>query len=136
MANRIGRKPVIIGGLGAVAIPVGLITLAGTGPWLFILIPIAGLFSGAAYTCIFVSAQKVVPGAMGLVSGIILSFMFSSGSIGTLFSGFIADANGFGAVFYLTAGLALIGALTALALKTENGAKVTSEEIIREYSQD
>jgi FSR family fosmidomycin resistance protein-like MFS transporter len=119
VAHRIGRKAVIVGGLAIAALPIFLISQVGMSPWLYFLIPVAGMFSGAAYTCIFVASQKVVPGAMGLVSGVILSFMFSSGSVGTLISGFVADAKDFGAVFYLTAGLALVGSVTALVLKGE-----------------
>ncbi len=136
IANRFGRKAVIVGGLAIVSIPVYLITKVGVGPWLFWLIPIAGLFSGAAYTCIFVASQQVIPGAMGLVSGLILSFMFSSGSLGTLISGFIADKSGFASVFYLTSGLALLGAVVALTINNSGKSVAEAKQGIAEYSQD
>jgi predicted MFS family arabinose efflux permease len=46
--------------------------------------------------------------------------MFSSGSLGTLISGYIADKYGFITVFYSTAAICLAGAAAALFLRKEN----------------
>jgi FSR family fosmidomycin resistance protein-like MFS transporter len=66
---------------------------------------------------IVVQAQKVIPGGMGLASGLTLGFIFSSGSLGTMFTGLIADAWGYQPVFFFTAAIALAGGLLSLYLK-------------------
>jgi len=63
-----------------------------------------------------VQAQKVIPGGMGLASGLTLGFIFSAGAIGTIFTGMLADNAGFIAAFYLTACIALAGGILGLLL--------------------
>ncbi|MCL4562223.1 MAG: MFS transporter [Chloroflexi bacterium] len=119
LADRIGRKQVLFGSMLLGSLPLFLLARVGISGWLYLLIPVAGVFSGAAFTVIVVSSQSLVPGGMGLATGLILGFTFSSGSLGSLFSGFLADAQGFLPVFYLNAGLALLAALAVLALHGE-----------------
>jgi len=70
---------------------------------------------------IVVQAQKVIPGGMGLASGLTLGFIFSAGAIGTIFTGMVADSAGFIAAFYLTTGIAMVGGILGLLLpKTES----------------
>jgi predicted MFS family arabinose efflux permease len=54
---------------------------------------------------------------MGLASGLILGFMFSSGAIGTLASGSIADSYGLTYVFQFSAALVLGGSAMAWWLR-------------------
>jgi FSR family fosmidomycin resistance protein-like MFS transporter len=117
--DRIGQRTVIISGMALLGAPVLVISMVGFSPWLYVLIPLAGLFNGAAYTAIFTTSQRLIPGATGLAAGLALSFMFSSGSIGVLLSGWIADLAGFTPVFYMSAGLALLSCLMALWLKSD-----------------
>ena len=60
--------------------------------------------------------MPMLPGKMGMASGLILGFTFASGALGTLLSGMQADIMGFNAVFYTTAGIALVAGLLALPL--------------------
>lgn len=136
IADRIGGRVVILTGLVLLSIPVFLITLVGTSAWLYILVPVSGLFSGAAYTSIFVRSQHLIPGARGLAAGIALSFIFSSGSIGGLISGVIADRYGFIPVFILTAGLGLLGGLFALGLKQDRPVDTQNSLIVSGISRD
>jgi FSR family fosmidomycin resistance protein-like MFS transporter len=83
------------------------------------------MFTGASHSIIVVFAQRLIPGGMGLASGLILGFMFSSGSVGALLSGFLADLWGVPFVFGLSAVLVVIAAGLALVLR-ETPAPVTA----------
>jgi len=97
-------------------VPLILIPLVGWSPWLYILIPLAGSFTGATHSIIVVLAQRLIPGGMALASGLILGFMFSSGALGTYLSGYLADSFGLQVVFWLSAGLVLCAALLTRVL--------------------
>ena len=117
LADRFGRKQVATVALALASIPLFLISLVGWSPWLYLLVPLSGALTGAVHSIIVVLAQRVVRGGMALASGLTLGFMFSAGALGTLLSGPLADKWGFPPVFQMTAGLALIASLAALALR-------------------
>ncbi len=81
---------------------------------------LSGGFTGAAFSVIVVQAQKVIPGGMGLASGLTLGFIFSAGAIGTMFTGKLADLWGYQPIFYLTALIALAGGVMGLLLQPDN----------------
>ena len=116
MADRTSRKTVIAGNLLLSTLPLFLIAVTGLSGWLYPLMFLAGLLTGGPFSVIVVQAQKVIPGGMGLASGLTLGFIFSAGAIGTVFTGMLADTMGFIAAFYLTAIIALAGGLLGLLL--------------------
>lgn len=117
LADRVGRQRVATLVLALAVIPLLVISRIGFSPWLYLLIPLSGAFTGSVHSIIVVWAQRILRGGMALASGLILGFMFSSGALGTLLSGPIADRWGFPPVFLLTAGLALTASLVTLFLK-------------------
>ncbi len=117
LADRFGKRRILFLALSLAAIPLLLISSIGWSPWLFVLFPLAGALTGAPHSIIVVIAQRWIRVGMALASGVILGFMFSSGAIGTLISGYLADALGFPVVFRLTALLALSAALLTLPLR-------------------
>ena len=116
MADRTSRKTVIAGSLILSTLPLFLIAFTGLSFWLYPLMFLSGLLTGGPFSVIVVQAQKVIPGGMGLASGLTLGFIFSAGAIGTIFTGMLADSMGFVAAFYLTAVIALAGGLLGLLL--------------------
>jgi MFS family permease len=128
LGDRFGRRGVIAASLIIACVPVYLIGLLGFSPWLYPVVVLAGICIGAANTSIFVTSQRMFPGSSGLAAGLIMAFMFSSGTIGTLLCGRLADRAGFPPVFFLTAALVLLGGLLALMLKEPGaeGAKTVS----------
>jgi MFS family permease len=120
LADRFGRKRVATIALALASIPLFLISLVGWSPWLYLLVPLSGALTGAVHSIIVVLAQHVVRGGMALASGLTLGFMFSAGALGTLLSGPLADKWGFLPLFQMTAGLAMIASLVALALKEKS----------------
>lgn len=117
LADRYGRRRVASISLPLAAVPLTLIAFIGWSPWLYFLIPLAGAFSGATHSIIVVLAQRMIPGGMAMTSGLILGFMFASGALGTLLSGYIADLWGFSTMFLFTAGLVLAAGGLTVSLK-------------------
>ncbi len=68
----------------------------------------------SAFAALVVYAQEIVPGRVGLVSGLMFGLMFGIGGIGAAGLGLIADARGIVWVYKLCAVLPLLGFITAL----------------------
>jgi len=119
LADRFGRRRVAVLTLLSASAPLALVPVVGLSAWLYLLIPLSGLLTGATHSIIVVLAQRKIPGGMALASGLILGFMFSSGALGTLVTGYLADLRGLPVVFYLSGMIALAAAGLAMKLKDE-----------------
>jgi FSR family fosmidomycin resistance protein-like MFS transporter len=97
--------------------PIYLISQIGWSGWLFLLVPLAGAGTGAVHSIMVVLAQRIIPGGMALASGLILGFIFSSGALGLLYTGHLAELYGFPFVLTLTTGMVLVASPLALLLK-------------------
>jgi len=117
LADRFGKQRVAAFMLTLAALPLYALALTGWSGWVYLLVPLAGMFTGAVHSIIVVLAQRAIPAGSGLASGLILGFMFSAGALGTLLSGPLADAQGFPPVFQMTAGLVLLAALFTSQLR-------------------
>ncbi len=117
LADRFGKLRVARTALALASLPLLLVSTVGWSPWLYLLIPLSGMLTGAVNSIVVVLAQRTVPGSMGLASGLILGFIFSTGALGTLLSGPLADAYGFPLVFQLTAGLVVAASLLTFAMR-------------------
>jgi FSR family fosmidomycin resistance protein-like MFS transporter len=117
LADRFGRRRVAAIMLALAGLPILLISLVGWSWTLYLLVPLAGMLTGAVHSIIVVLAQRAIGGGMALASGLTLGFMFSAGALGTLLSGPLADAWGFPPLFRMTAGLAVVAAGVALFLR-------------------
>jgi MFS transporter, FSR family, fosmidomycin resistance protein len=99
------------------AFPIYIMSQIGWSSWLYLLIPLAGACTGAVHSIIVVLAQRIISGGMALASGLILGFIFSSGAVGMLFTGPLAENYGFPTVLVMTTGLVLLAAPLAWMLK-------------------
>ncbi len=122
LADRYGRWKVIFIALASGAIPLFILANLGNSAWLFLFILLAGLGNGSAYSAVVVIAQRLMPGGIALASGLALAFIFSSGSLGALVSGSIADQIGIAPIFTLSAMISLAGGLLALGLREKKPA--------------
>jgi FSR family fosmidomycin resistance protein-like MFS transporter len=120
LADKYGREIVVVLSLFLGTIPLVIIPITGFSELYYFLIPLSGFLMGSAFCVILVLAQKLFKGGTGMVTGLVLGFMFSSGSLGTLLTGLIADSYGFIPVFYATALLSLAGGISALFLNAGN----------------
>ncbi len=115
--DRYPKRYVAAGVLFLAAFPIYIASLIGWSWWLFILVPLAGAFTGAVHSIMVVFAQRIIPGGMALASGLALGFIFSSGALGLLFTGHLAELYGFPFVLTMTTGMVLLASPLALLLK-------------------
>jgi FSR family fosmidomycin resistance protein-like MFS transporter len=116
LADRYGKRRVAAIALGLGSLPLAIISLVGGSPLLYVLIPLTGALTGPVHSIIVVLAQRIIPGGMAWASGLILAFIFSSGAVGVLISGYMADLWGFPVLFLFTAVLILVSALLSRTL--------------------
>jgi FSR family fosmidomycin resistance protein-like MFS transporter len=115
--DRYQKRYVAAGVLFLAAFPIYIASLIGWSWWLFVLVPLAGAFTGAVHSIMVVFAQRIIPGGMALASGLALGFIFSSGALGLLFTGHIAEVYGFPFVLSMTTGMVLVASPLALLLR-------------------
>jgi MFS transporter, FSR family, fosmidomycin resistance protein len=112
IGDRIGRKYVIwVSILGV--LPFTLILPFANLFWTSILTVIIGLVLSSAFSAILVYAQELLPGKVGLISGLFFGLAFGMGGVGAACMGKIADATSIEYVYRLCAYLPAIGLLTA-----------------------
>ncbi|WP_127143549.1 MFS transporter [Pelagibacterium montanilacus] len=75
---------------------------------------IIGLVMASAFSALVVYAQELLPGKVGLVSGMMFGVAFGMGALGAALLGLVADWHGMEFVFRLIAFLPLLGFLTIL----------------------
>ena len=113
VGDRIGRKYVIwISILGAS--PFTLALPYANLLWTVILSFVIGVIIASAFSAILVYAQELLPGNVGMVSGLFFGFAFGMGGIGSAVLGKLADSRGIDYVYHLCAFLPLIGIVAAL----------------------
>jgi FSR family fosmidomycin resistance protein-like MFS transporter len=112
IGDRIGRKPVIWGSILGV-LPFTLVLPHANLFWTAILAVVIGLILASAFSAIVVYAQELVPGRVGLISGLFFGFAFGMGGVGAAALGRLADRIGIEAVYGLCAFLPAIGVLAA-----------------------
>ena len=114
LGDRVGRKWVILGSILGVA-PFTLLLPHANLFWTGVLSVVIGLVLASAFTTIIVFAQELVPGRLGMISGVFYGLAFGMGGLGAAVLGKLADLDGIGHVYQLCAFLPLIG-LCALLL--------------------
>ena len=110
VGDRIGRKWVIWVSILGVA-PFTMALPHANLFWTGVLTVVIGLILSSAFSAILVYAQELIPGRVGMVSGLFFGFAFGMGGIGAAVLGRVADAHGIDYVYSLCAYLPLIGVL-------------------------
>jgi FSR family fosmidomycin resistance protein-like MFS transporter len=111
--DRIGRKRVIwFSILGTLPFTLALpyASLFWTGP----LVVAIGLILASAFPAIVVFAQELLPGRVGMVSGLLFGLAFGVGGLGAAALGAIADVWGIDRVYTLCSYLPALGLFAAL----------------------
>ena len=112
IGDRIGRKHLIWGSILGV-LPFTLALPFVGYVWTMILVVPIGLILSSAFSAIVVFAQDLVPGKIGLISGMFFGLAFGLGGLGAAGLGVLADARGIDFVYRVCAFLPAIGLLTA-----------------------
>ncbi|WP_217597106.1 MFS transporter [Cohnella sp. GbtcB17] len=116
LADRFGRRNVI------------WLSILGTAPfsialpyadpfWSAVLCVCAGFVLSSAFSIIVVYAQELLPGKIGLVSGLFFGLAFGLGGLGSALLGEIADHTSISTVMHICAYLPLLGIFTLLLPK-------------------
>ncbi|KZC36081.1 MULTISPECIES: MFS transporter [Rhodanobacter] len=111
VGDRIGRKWVIWVSILGVA-PFTLLLPHVNLLWTGVLTVVIGLVLASAFSAILVYAQELIPGRVGMISGLFFGFAFGMGGIGAAVLGGLADTHGIEYVYQLCAYLPLMGLIT------------------------
>jgi FSR family fosmidomycin resistance protein-like MFS transporter len=112
VGDRIGRKLVIWASILGV-LPFSLVLPYANLFWTGILTVVIGLILASAFSSIVVYAQELIPGKIGMVSGIFFGFAFGIGGVGAALLGQLADHTSINYVYHVCSFLPAIGILTA-----------------------
>jgi len=112
IGDQIGRKRVIWWSILGV-LPFTLLLPHASLFWTAILSAIIGLILASAFSAILVYAQELLPGNVGMISGLFFGFAFGMAGIGAAVLGRLADRTSLDFVYQVCAFLPAIGLLAA-----------------------
>jgi MFS transporter, FSR family, fosmidomycin resistance protein len=124
VGDRFGRKYVIWGSiLGVLPFTLALpyVNLFWTG----VLSVFIGVILASAFSAILVYAQELLPGKVGMISGLFFGLAFGIAGIGAAVLGWLADATSIELIYRVCSYLPALGLLTAFlpALGSDRGAE-------------
>lgn len=111
VGDRIGRKRVIWWSILG-ALPFTLALPYANLLWTGILSVVIGVVIASAFSAILVYAQELVPGKIGMVSGMFYGFAFGMGGLGAALLGRLADQTDIYFVYHICSFLPAMGLLT------------------------
>ncbi|PFI22945.1 MFS transporter [Bacillus cereus] len=117
LADRLGKKNIIVFSMLGSA-PLALLLPHVSLVWVVPLFLCIGFISSSSFSVIVVYAQELVPGKVGMVSGLIVGLAFGLGALGSVVLGKLADIYSLQFIMLLCSCLPLIG-LTSLLLPND-----------------
>ncbi|MFD3447388.1 MFS transporter [Microbacteriaceae bacterium 4G12] len=118
LADRFGKRNIIIFSLLGSA-PLALLLPHVALMWVIPLFLCIGFISSSSFSVIVVYAQELMPGKVGMVSGLIVGLAFGMGALGAVILGKLADIYSLNFIMVFCSFLPLLG-LTALLLPKES----------------
>ena len=118
LSDRIGRRLVIVWSL-IIAVPLLLLMIRAEGISLWIVTGMAGAAILTSFSVLTVKAQEMLPGNIGMASGLILGFGIGVGGLGAWPAGILAERLGIFETLNLLASLPVLAALVAWTLPTD-----------------
>ncbi len=118
IGDRYGRRLVIWFSIVGV-LPFTLALPYANLEWTAILSFIIGLVLSSAFSAILVYAQELVPGRVGLISGLFFGLAFGMGGLGAALLGKLADMTSLNLVYHVCSYLPALGLLTGLLPKID-----------------
>jgi FSR family fosmidomycin resistance protein-like MFS transporter len=112
VGDRIGRKSVIWCSILGV-LPFTLLLPYSNLFWTEILSVVIGLILASAFSVIVVYAQELVPGKVGMISGLCFGFAFGMAGLGAAILGWLADLTSINFVYFVCSYLPAVGLLAA-----------------------
>jgi FSR family fosmidomycin resistance protein-like MFS transporter len=112
VGDRIGRKRVIWASILGV-LPFTMLLPYANLFWTEILSVVIGLILASAFSVIVVYAQELVPGKVGMISGLCFGFAFGMAGLGAAVLGWLADLTSINFVYLVCSYLPAVGLLAA-----------------------
>jgi len=126
IGDRVGRKYVIWCSILGV-LPFTLALPYANLFWTAVFSALAGLILASAFPAIVVYAQELMPGKVGMISGLFFGLAFGIGGIGAAILGKLADHTSIGFVYQVCSFLPMIGLLTGFLPDVESRAKSAAQ---------
>jgi len=126
VGDRIGRKRVIWCSILGV-LPFTLVLPYANLFWTEILSVVIGLILASAFSVIVVYAQELVPGRVGMISGLCFGFAFGMAGLGAAVLGELADLTSINFVYTVCSFLPAVGLLAAFLPNLEPSGLQTSQ---------
>lgn len=127
IGDRIGRKYVIWYSILGV-LPFTLLLPYVNLFWTGVLSVIIGLILASAFPAIVVYAQELLPGRVGMISGLFFGFAFGLGGVGAAVLGALADRTDIRYVYHVCSFLPAIGLLAAFLPRLDRAKLDVAEE--------
>ncbi len=115
MSDRFGRKTVIVVSM-LVSLPLIAIFPFTSGWITLVLIAVIGFVLISSFATTVVLAQEMMPGHVGMASGLTIGFSIGLGGVGATVLGYVADSFGIPSIFAILSLLPLVGAGLATLL--------------------
>lgn len=131
VADRIGRRPVLLGSMALLGPLVLLLLVTGTVTS-FVLLAVVGFVGIGTFSTTVVLGQEYLPNRVGVASGVTLGAAIGFGGIAAALLGQVADGIGLNWVMALIAVLALPGLVSAMLLPRDRA----SEPVVSEVPED
>ncbi|HEX9695880.1 MAG TPA: MFS transporter [Actinomycetota bacterium] len=131
LSDRIGRKPLIAGGMMVQALAIGLVALAnGFAPWAFAVM-LLGAGTAMVYPTLIAAVGDVAHPAWRASAVGVYRFWRDAGfAIGALVAGLVADAFGLSAAIWVVAGLTAASGLIVIKRMDETHPSAKSAPLI------
>jgi FSR family fosmidomycin resistance protein-like MFS transporter len=115
VADRFGER-IILGVSLVTAVPALIVFALFPGPQSLLLGPLFGIFGDMSLSVTLVIAQRLLPGRIGVASGVILGMGFVTGGIGVPITGALSDSIGTSHALVVTSGLMALAAAVATVI--------------------
>ena len=115
IADRVGPRRYVVSVFLLVA-PFALGVPFASGPVLFVLLAVLGFVMVSTFTVSVVLGQAYLPRHPGMASGLVVGFATGAGGLGASALGWVADQWGLSVALGISAGMPVLGFLTALFL--------------------
>ncbi len=119
MADRSGRKPMVLRAMFGSAAVIALIGLSPNVPYLIMMRFIQGALSGTIAAASALVSSITPRDKMPFAMGLLMTAVYVGNSVGPLLGGMAADNLGYKSTFFITGGLLLAGGLIVLFLVNE-----------------
>lgn len=126
LADRWGHKRYLVFSLACTSLLLPLI-FSVRGYSLFLVLGTIGMVLISSFTVTIVMAQKLLPGNLGIASGLMVGFAIGTGGVGVTILGVFADHYGVPAALKSITILPFIGLAISILLKYPQGKQVSSK---------